>query len=489
MRLNLRTRIYLSMLAVILISFLATGITAYYNYRDQNEDYHNSRLQRKEEAVASSLSYFLEQNGGYISPDSITQVFSDKVCELSDIHAMPINFFDLRGNLAVSSTPTIFDEKNIPEQINYTILKQLSTGNNRAVITADEANNEYLIAYWYLRDRDEKPIAITSVAYFDTQSENKKELEGFLYRLGQIYIILIIGTSVLAYFLSNYITQSLTKIRDRLRSVRLSEKNEPLVWKGNDEIGALVKEYNHMLLEVEKSAKMLAKSERESAWREMAKQVAHEIKNPLTPMKLRVQHLKQAWQDKSVDFDDRLKKVSDSLIEQIEALSNIATEFSNFAKMPRINREEMDLTQTIQASKELYRDLDNASISFKRPGEEALTYGDREQLLRVFNNLIKNAIQAIPDGRKGKIEIRLHRVETEWEIEIQDNGVGISEGEKESIFVPNFTTKSAGMGLGLAMVQSIVHHHSGRVWFESEKGKGSSFFVRLPLLKVPETVN
>lgn len=470
------------MLAIILMSFFVTGVMAYYNYKKQNEDYHNNRLHRKEEAVSRSLNYFLEQQGGYLSPDSLTRAFSDKICELSDIHSMPINLFNLRGDMVISSNSTLVEEKGIPDIIDYTILKQLSTGNNRAVITESSGDEEYLLAYWYFTDRDNKPIAINNVIYFDTEVVNRQELKDFLWRLSQLYIALFVGASLLAFFLSNYITKSLQSIQERFKSVNLGQRNEPITWKSDDEIGALVHEYNRMLQEAELSAEKLAKSERESAWREMAKQVAHEIKNPLTPMKLRIQHLQQAWKDQAPDFDEKLKRVSDSIIEQIDALSNIATEFSNFAKMPRANKEEMDLQQSILSAIELFKESEGPQIVFNCNTQESVKIlADKEQILRVFNNLIKNAIQAIPVEAQGRIEINLTMQSSgEWNVEVKDNGIGIPEHQRESIFVPNFTTKSTGTGLGLAMVKSIVEQNGARVWFESTEGKGSSFFVSFP---------
>ena len=481
LRPNLRTRIYLSMMAIILMSFLVTGATAYYNYKQQNEDYHNNRLHRKEEAVTRSLDYFLEQQGGYLNPDSITQAFSDKICELSDIHSMPINLFNLRGDLIISSNPNLFEEKGIPEQIDYTILKQLSTGNNRAVITENDGNRDYLLAYWYFKDQDNRPIAINSVTYFETEVINQKELTDFLWRLTQLYIALFIGASLLAFFLSNYITKSLQAISERFKSVNLGQRNDPIIWKSDDEIGALVKEYNRMLHEAELSAEKLARSERESAWREMAKQVAHEIKNPLTPIKLRVQHLQQAWKDQAPDFDEKLKRVSESIIEQIDALSNIATEFSNFAKMPKANKEPMDLRQSILSAVELFRESQGVSVVFHNTIEGSTPIrGDKEQLLRAFNNLIKNAVQAIPEEKEGLVSITLIETGDNWQLAVQDNGVGIPDHQRDRIFVPNFTTKSTGTGLGLAMVKNIIEQHHGQVWFESEEGKGSTFFIRMP---------
>jgi two-component system, NtrC family, nitrogen regulation sensor histidine kinase NtrY len=187
------------------------------------------------------------------------------------------------------------DSIGIAMEVDYTILKQLSTGNNRAVIEKGDEGSYYLMAFWYFRDSNSVPIAIVSVPYFDTEEINPQELRDFLYGLGRVYIALFIITGLLAYFLANYITKSLHAIADSLRRVDIRRKNDPIVWKASDEIGALVHEYNRMLSELENSLEKLAKSERESAWREMARQVAHEIKNPLTPMKLRIQHLQRAW--------------------------------------------------------------------------------------------------------------------------------------------------------------------------------------------------
>lgn len=480
MRITLRTRIYLSMLAIILVSFVVTGITAINNYRRQNQEYHESRLSRKEEAVNQSLAYYLEQRGGDIPQDSIVGVFSDKICELSDIHNLPINLFNLEGNLVISSDARMFSEDGIPNEIDYTILKQLSTGNNRAVIEKTIAGKPYLLAYWYFRNHENKPIAITNVPYFEEEESNQDELQAFLNGLMRVYLVLFIAAGILAYFLSNYITKSLQAIADKLRTVDIAKKNEPIIWKGDDEIGALVNEYNRMLNEAEKSAELLAKSERESAWREMAKQVAHEIKNPLTPMKLRVQHLLRAWDDKAPDFDEKLRRVSDTLIEQIDTLSNIANEFSNFAKMPKAISEKTDLSSAIQSSIELFTSAENGIIEFQNNCNTAYIIADREQLLRVFTNLIKNAIQAIPSNQEGKIVITLNAVSDKYEVRVKDNGEGISESQKAKIFVPNFTTKSTGTGLGLAMVQNIVDQTGGSITFESILGRGTTFFLYFP---------
>jgi nitrogen fixation/metabolism regulation signal transduction histidine kinase len=235
-----------------------------------------------------------------------------------------------------------------------------------------------------------------------------------------------------------------------------------------------------MILELSKSAELLAKSEREIAWREMAKQVAHEIKNPLTPMKLSIQHLQRLKDDNSPDMEQKMKQLTQTLIEQIDTLSNIATEFSNFAKMPKATLEKENLFHIISTSIALFSESENVVIKFNNQLNNPIILGDKEQLMRVFNNLIKNAIQSIPNDRKGKIEIGLAQENSNYLICIKDNGVGITADIVDKIFVPNFTTKTAGMGLGLAMVKNMVESVNGKIWFKSNAGEGTVFYVSLP---------
>jgi two-component system nitrogen regulation sensor histidine kinase NtrY len=479
-KLTLRSRLYFSMLALIVISFVVTGITAFYNFKAQNEEYHSKRFNRKEDAVKASMNYFLETQGGYIAPDSVTIVFSDKICELSDVHNMDIRLFDLKGNQLISAIPNHgSDELANPDAIDYAIFKKLSSGSQRAETQREYNGQPFILAYWYFVDLDDRPIAITNVRY-DKQDANREDLNKFLIRLTAIYIPLFFGASILAFFLSNYITKSLQRIGALMKDVSVG-KNEPIVWDSTDEIGTLVAEYNRMLSEVEKSADALAKSERESAWREMAKQVAHEIKNPLTPMKLRIQHLQRAWDDGAKDFDKRIKDTSHSLVEQIDTLTNIANEFSNFAQMPKAKREMCDFAQIVSASTELFSDTSNVKFRFENQvSGSAEIYADKDQVIRVLNNLITNAFQAIPADGKGAVIARLSELDSKFLCEIKDDGQGIEESQKGQIFVPNFTTKSTGMGLGLAMVKNIVESHNGEVWFETQIGLGSSFFVSFP---------
>jgi nitrogen fixation/metabolism regulation signal transduction histidine kinase len=267
----------------------------------------------------------------------------------------------------------------------------------------------------------------------------------------------------------------------KMGRIGLGRSNEKIEWKREDEIGSLIAEYNRMVDELERSADLLARSERESAWREMAKQVAHEIKNPLTPMKLSVQYLKKAWDEDMPDFNERLNRISKTLIEQIDSLSAIATEFSDFAKMPSSKRVKVDLKDSIKSAIDLFKDIENVLFSTHFLEEQDyIVLADKKQMMRVFTNLIKNSVQAIGKDSEGRIQIRISVAGDLFRIEVADNGAGMSEEIASKIFSPSFTTKSSGMGLGLTMVKSIINDAGGEISFQSEEGTGASFIILIP---------
>lgn len=461
---------------MILVSFFATGIFAYTNFKSRNQEYHSSRLERKEKAIQASMDYFLEQQGQVIT-DSIPVLFSDKICELADVHNLDLNLYDLSGKLLISSNPRIFQEKDIPQKVSSSILQKLTDGDVRIVLEKGRDKDEFYLAYWHFSDLEGRPLAVTNIPYFDIQNENRQEIESFLIDLILIYVGLFIAASILALLLSNYITQSLQRIGDKMKGVELGKANSPLEWESNDEIGSLVTEYNRMLNEAEKSTIALARSEREIAWREMAKQVAHEIKNPLTPMKLRIQYLQRAMDDNDPGWEDKFKSTADSLITQIDTLTNIANEFSNFAQMPKTKEQNVELCAVIEDAIQIFSLESDVEMTFNAQTERSTITADKDQILRVFNNLLKNAVQSVPEGRKGKISVYLKEYEGMVMAEIKDNGSGVPEEIQEKIFVPNFTTKSKGTGLGLAMVKNIIKNHGGEIWFKTKRDVGTTFYL------------
>jgi nitrogen fixation/metabolism regulation signal transduction histidine kinase len=301
-------------------------------------------------------------------------------------------------------------------------------------------------------------------------------------------VLLFLVSIIVAVFISNQITRPLVVIQENLQKMQLGKRNEPIVYNKMDEIGSLVKEYNKKVEELSVSADLLARSERESAWREMAKQIAHEIKNPLTPMKLNIQHLQRA-RGEGEEFRKYIERISATLIEQIDNLSNIATEFSNFAKIPTARNQVFLLAEQLQKVIALFESHDQVEISFYSNGLENIQVNaDREQLSRAIINLIKNGIQSIPENIVGEINIFLSRRDHMAVISVTDNGTGIPEELRDKLFSPSFTTKTSGMGLGLAIVKNIVENFAGKIWFETDMEKGTTFFLEIPVYEPREPI-
>lgn len=323
---------------------------------------------------------------------------------------------------------------------------------------------------------------VTISFYKNNVAEWQQSLDGFIGALINVYAFLLLATGVLAISVANYITQPIVRLGEKLKSLQLG-KNEPINWQSQDEIGDLIAEYNRMITKLEESTTKLKRSERESAWREMAKQVAHEIKNPLTPMKLSIQHLQRAIQANPQEAEAMTKRVSGTLIEQIDGLARIATEFSNFAKMPKPENQTFVLNEVVESVFDLFaaNPAHDVELKLELPNEKLHVFADKDHVVRALNNLLTNASQAIPDDRQGYIWVALVANGNHAEVKVQDNGSGIPADMQEKVFQPNFTTKSSGTGLGLAMSKNIVEAAGGRIYFESKEGKGTTFFVELPI--------
>ena len=304
------------------------------------------------------------------------------------------------------------------------------------------------------------------------------ELREFLFRLGMVYLLMLIIAIILAYFISKYITRSLQTISDKMNRTNLTRENEKIYLESpGEEIGKLVDSYNRMIDELEESAVKLAKSEREQAWREMAKQVAHEIKNPLTPLRLTVQSFERKFDPNDPDIHKKVKEFSKTLIQQIDTMSNIATAFSSFADMPAQQNETLNVVKVVRLALEIFTE---DYIHFISDEEEIIAKLDRTQLIRVITNLVKNAIQAVPNVDSPRILVTVASDGPEVKISVADNGVGISDEFKHRIFEPKFTTKSSGTGLGLGMVKNIVENYGGTITFTSKVGKGTVFCIKFP---------
>jgi nitrogen fixation/metabolism regulation signal transduction histidine kinase len=392
---------------------------------------------------------------------------------LSNVFYTDINLYDEQGWLLASSRPEIFDLGLIGRHLNAVAFIEMIT-NQRSEFIHNETIGKlnYLSAYIPFVNSENKLLAYLNLPYFTRQDELTMEIANLVVTIINILVLLTVLSLTFAVIISNKITQPLRLIQQHISRFSLNQHNEKIRYKGKDEIGSLIHEYNLMIDQLTESAERLARSEREMAWREMAKQIAHEIKNPLTPMRLILQHLQRSWKE-----DPEVRE------QQQEKLSKIAGEFSNFAKMPLARNEKMDLTSVVKDVARLFGKTENIKITVKvNTTEKLYIWADKEQISRVFINLIKNAIQSIPEGKNGIVEILIDKTESKAIVKVKDNGKGISEEIRDKLFQPNFTTKTSGMGMGLAIAKNIITTGGGEIFYETELNKGSIFVVELPLL-------
>jgi len=479
-RILFKTRIQLSMVSAVVITLLITGIITFYNISQQYRDQQEYTVLDKVAKISSGINKQIVDLG-MPTPNEQAEV---AINSLADLNGVDLNLFDLDGKLLHSTQPKIYENGLIAPQMNalaYLYINRLQKSEfiNRARI----GNLSFIAAYVPIRNSKSEVIAYLGLPYFSNEKDYQDRIGIFLNALINVYALVFVAIGFIAVFVASRITSPLTLIQKLLRDTKIGAKNEHINWKRNDEIGNLISEYNTMISALEESAQKLARSERETAWREMAQQVAHEIKNPLTPLKLGVQLLEKSWKEKDPKFDVKFERFTKSFIEQIESLSHIASEFSNFAKMPETKLEPVNLIEIIEQSIILYRQHEQTTIHFENTsGSDIIVNADRDQILRSFNNLIKNAIEARSDKRHCIINILLYRKSSSIHVEITDNGTGMHSELERKIFTPNFTTKSSGTGLGLAFVKQAIENIDGKITFETAPDIGTTFYIEIPVL-------
>ncbi len=478
--LSLRLRIFLSMIFLTLIASVLIAAVSIYQFKKEAREYHQDRLERKENAIVEHINYVLQNTTYPLSTRNIPLIFKEKIGEIADVHTMELNFYDLKGNLLLSSKALFKQDKEAPK-INPSTLEILESTLEKRYVefkTIDSLKMRY--SYSYIKDNKFKPLAILNLPYEEDTDFYDNELRSFLMRFGQVYTFMLLIAIALSYFLSSYITKSLKIISDKIKETDFSQQNQRIfLEEGSKEINLLVQAYNSMVDKLEESATKLAQSEREQAWREMAKQVAHEIKNPLTPMRLTVQSFQMRFNENDPEIKKKLDDYSKTLIQQIDTMSSVANAFSNFASMPAQQNETLNVVKIVELSLEIFNE---DYIYFSSSEEKIIAHLDRTQLIRVITNLVKNAIQSIQEEQNiKKVEVNVFRADGNVIISVKDNGKGISEENKERIFEPKFTTKSSGMGLGLAIIKNIIENYNGTITFESEEDRGTEFIVSFPI--------
>jgi two-component system, NtrC family, nitrogen regulation sensor histidine kinase NtrY len=479
---TLTRRIQTIIVVLLLLAMSAVGITSGRLVSNQFDKDNKKQLEEKTQIIMNELStqYAADQFFDVAQKELINL----KLKEYSRLFNTPISLFYKNGELFNTSESKLYDLGLASTLVNPRAFWELNGNQSSSESVEDRAGTlKYLSLYTPMFDEKKELMGFMNLPYFAKQSDLTNELSGIISALINVYVILFVISILAGLILSGFITQPLRLIKQQLSHVTLGKQNEKIIWQSDDEIGKLVSEYNNMLVKLENSANLLAQSERESAWREMAKQVAHEIKNPLTPMKLNLQYLQHLMKNNPEDFKEKFERTSAGIIEQIDSLANIANEFSNFAKLPGTQLQTINLAEVISSSVMIFENQKNVIIQNYINASEILVKGDRDQCLRVFNNVLKNAVQALDESENPRIEIDAKEMDNKIQIIIKDNGCGIDEELKAKIFTPNFTTKTTGSGLGLAMVKNSMLGFEGDIRFTSEKGLGTSFYLEFMLVK------
>lgn len=478
------TRIQTFMVVAVVFTLIVTGIVTFFSISSQFRKQQENGVLKYVVDIASRLESKIIKEANINREISTDEQFNT----IAESIASDLNLYGIDGELTYSTQPRIYDLRLTSRYINPKAWLHLARQQRSEFIQHEQIGNlNFIAAYAPIRNDAYEPVAFLSLPHYGYQKEFEQNIGLLLNTLVNIYALVILVSGLFAVFVANKITAPLSLVQRSLAKTSIGKPNEPIFWKRHDEIGSLIKEYNIMIAALEQSANTIMRSERESAWREMAKQVAHEIKNPLTPLKLGIQQLERSWKEKDPRFDERFARFSESFIEQIDSLSRIASEFSEFAKMPDTQLKEVDILDIMNKAVEVFNNNIGVKITiFNRcENTEINIQGDRDQLLRSFNNLIKNSIEATIAKRKCLINIYVnYDAEQYVSIAVQDNGYGIRPEAQEKLFQPNFTTKSSGTGLGLAFVKQAIEGMGGSIRYETQIGKGTTFFIRIPPAQV-----
>ena len=474
-QISIRFRIFIAMTSLLVIAFGGIAIVTIPQFKLQSSKYHEQRLERKKTQLLRSISYIFQESRNDINAIKLDSIFEDKIFEIADVQNVDFSIYTLDGILL---NTTLID--SVRTTLNESVIIELQQSNGLSIIKKTTIDNvQYRSSFSVVLDNRSNPIWILNLPYYDDDSLNTYELDSFIIVLGEVYLFLLIVAIIFSYLISVYITKSLSEIGKKIKKTRLDKTNTKIQIKARSkEVNILVESYNKMVEKLNQSVEELSKSNKEQAWREMAKQVAHEIKNPLTPMRLSVQSFQKNFDINDSNIDKKLDEFIKTLIQQIDTMSTIASAFSNFAEMPAQEGGKINIIEITRLALKIFKEK---HITFDSEHRDLQVSIDRTQMIRIITNLIKNAIEACDKVQDPLIEVSIELKNQNVLIYIKDNGVGISKDLQNKIFEPKFTTKTSGMGLGLGMVQNLVNSYAGEISFKSKIGQGTTFKILFPV--------
>lgn len=460
---------------MIVITAVIIALLTFFHFQDITKDFHENRLASKEKTIIETIDYATTEFDEEVTPSNIQKVLESRIFEYADINDIHISLYDLKGNILLTSEAKLTqDKRNVPS----VIMQNISPQNDRFEVRRTEGDKTVLTSYSLIYNLNQQPVGIIGLPYKHDDSYLREALINLIERLAAVIILVLALGALVSWWISKSITSRLQEIASKFENTHIAKTNNPIQYQYNDEVRVIVDSYNAMVDKINEQSEQLLQVEREETWREAARQVAHELKNPLTPMRLQMQSFQMRFDPKAPDIEERVKELSKGIIRQIDTLTDIAEAFSDYTKMPVRKDKTIDLVSEIDTALELF---DEESTSFIWTEKPIYINFDPNYLVRIITNLVKNAIQAIPIGRKPAIEIKVEKNETHVIIYVKDNGSGVPDDIINRLFTPKFSTKSSGSGLGLPMVKKIVEEYDGNIRFRNNKDFGTTFIVTLPL--------
>lgn len=472
---RLRNKVFWGFLIICLLSILGSGILSFFILRNNAVEQSKTDLQKKSEALMSTLDYAVSDQ--HVETKDLSEILSNEIFEIADVNNQDIIIYDLKGNFLLSNKDVnLISQKQIPLTIVNQILKSDKRIDFKNYDEKIEAN--VTSSYMILKNNMLEPIAIVYVPYYHNDRSYVNVFNKYFNYIIIVNLFIVAFAIWLSWIISNNLTNTVSKFSDLINRVNiLDQEPQPIKYYHNDELNQLVKAYNEMILQIKEQKERLSFKDKEEAWREMAKQVAHEVKNPLTPMKLTIQNFERKFDCNDPKIGEKVKNLSRTLVDQIDLVATVANAFSQFAQLPEKHNEKFDVNKEI---KNIINVFSDEKIYFHSNKEVIMIEMDKIYLSRIITNLVANARQAKSDDRESIINIDVEQNQKRLKISVVDNGIGIPEELYTRIFEPNFTSKTSGTGLGLTMVRKMVEDYKGEISIQSEVGKGSSFAILLP---------
>ncbi|WP_332021203.1 sensor histidine kinase [Kaistella sp.] len=472
---SLRNKVFWGFLLICLLSIASSSTLSYFILRNNAVAQSRTDLQKKSEALMSALDYSVSHT--QVETNDLPKILANDIFEIADINNQDIIIYDLSGKFLISNKDiNLIAQKEIPLEVINRVLKSDTRIDFQTYDKKIGANVSS--SYMILKNNMLEPIGIVFFPFYHNDGAYFSIFNKYVNYIIIVNLFIIAISVWLSWIISNNLTRAVTKFSDKINQITLFEDDpKPIKYYHNDELNQLVKAYNKMILQIQEQKQRLSFKEKEEAWREMAKQVAHEVKNPLTPMKLTIQNFERKFDPGDPDIRDKVKHLSRTLVDQIDLVATVASAFSQFAQLPEKNNEIFDLNKEI---KNIINVFSDEKIYFHSNRDIIMVEMDKIYLSRIITNLVANARQAKHDDRDNIINLDVEQRQKRVIITVDDNGTGIPEDLYDRIFEPNFTSKTSGTGLGLTMVRKMVEDYKGQISVKSEVGKGSTFTISLP---------